>query len=423
MTTIADPIGDDANAFAFEAQGTDGEAVTGTIDAATAVEATRKLGQLQVRVIALEPVRRATRRRRLGAEDFQTFNTQLAHLTAAGLPVEKSLRLIAEDMHSGRLAESVRAVAVDLESGQSLPDAFEKHAAHFPPLYSQLIHAGVRTGDLSAMLLGLGRHLDLVQRLRNMLWRATAYPIAVLVSLILVVTYLGIYVLPQFKLIFQGFRVDLPQITQIVIAFSNLLIDDWPILLAILVAAFALPLLLRLTLSGEQRQRAIDMLVFPLPIIGGALRRNLLARWSDALRLGVESGLDLPASITLAGQAVGSPGLLRDGELLIETLQAGRSLDEPASAGQPQTFLRTRILPPTVTTVISLATAHNDLPSGLSTLSAMFQQQAERKIATLPALVTPIMIVFIAIVIGFVIIALFAPMIALISAVSGPVRH
>jgi type IV pilus assembly protein PilC len=408
------PAGDsiDIGAFMFEAQGQSGDTVSGTIIAPNAAEATQKLQKLHVRIIALDPVRSPARPRRLGAEDFQTFNTQLAHLTAAGLPVEKSLRLIADDMQSGRLAASVRQVATDLESGQSLPQAFEKNASHFPPLYSQLVHAGIRTGDLSAMLLGLGRHLELMQRLRSMLWRAAAYPLAVIFSLLLVVTYLGIYVMPQFKLIFTDFRVELPEITQLVIGFSDLLKHDWPILLAgLLIVVFGLPLLIRFIRPVELRQRIVEMLIFPIPIIGSALRRNLLARWCDALRLGVESGLDLPASITLAGQAVASPRLMRDGEILVAAMHAGQPIDET---------IQTKLLPRTVTTVISLATASNDLPSGLRTLGTMFQQQAERKIATIPAIITPVLIVLIAFVIGFVIIAMFAPMIALITAVSGP---
>jgi type IV pilus assembly protein PilC len=406
----ADPIA----AFAFSAQSPAGEAVTGTINAGSVVEAHKKLQLLQLRVIELDPQRaEATKPKKLTGDDFAAFNTQLAYLATAGLPIEKSLRLIADDMRTGTLAQTVRQVATDLESGQSLPEAFAKHAKQFPPLYSELVNAGIRTGNLSGMLLGLGRHLELIKRLRGMLWRAASYPLMVLASLFMVISFLGIFVFPQFKNIFTSFRVELPAITQLMMAFSDFMVADWPIVLGVVIAILAgPPLLLRSIKRPEVRQHVIELLLFPIPVVGRALKQNLLARWCDAMKLGVEAGLDLPAAITLAGQAVGSPRLMNDGAIIVEALNAGRPLNES---------IHTRLIPPTVIAVLSLAATSNDLPSGLNTLSLMFQQQAEMKMSMIPTILTPVLIILIAIIIGFVVIAMFAPMIALISSVSGPV--
>jgi type IV pilus assembly protein PilC len=407
----ADPIA----AFAFSAQSPAGEPVSGTIDAGSVIEANRKLQLLQLRVIELDPQRaEASKPRKLTGDDFAAFNTQLAYLATAGLPIEKSLRLIADDMRTGALAETVRQVATDLESGQSLPEAFAKHARQFPPLYSELVNAGIRTGNLSGMLLGLGRHLEMTKRLRGMLWRASSYPLMVLASLMMVISFLGIFVFPQFKSIFSNFRVELPAITQLMMAFSDFMVADWPIVLGMLVAIIAgPPLLLRSIKRADVRQHVMELLLFPLPVIGRALKQNLLARWCDALKLGVEAGLDLPAAITLAGQAVASPRLINDGAAIVETLNAGHPLNEN---------IHTRLIPPTVIAVLSLAAASNDLPSGLNTLSLMFQQQAEMKMSLIPTILTPVLIILMAIMIGFVVVAMFAPMIALISSMSGPMK-
>jgi type II secretory pathway component PulF len=406
---------EDIAAFAFRAQSAGGDAVTGTINAATVAEASRQLHALQLRAIELDPVRAEPRRSKpLTGDDFQAFNMQLAHLATAGLPVEKSLRLIAQDMRSGAMAASVNQVAADLESGRSLPEAFAKHASQFPPLYSEMLGAGIRTGNLPGMLLSLGRHLDLVKRLRGMIWRSASYPIMVMVSLMGVISFLGIFVLPQFNNIFREFKVELPAITQFALNLSEFLVSYWPILLGIIILLFVgLPLLLRLQPPLIQ-QKIKETLLFPIPIIGPAMRRNLLARWCDALKLGVEAGMDLPAAITMAGQAIGSPRLIADGAILVQAINAGQPLAESA---------HTRLIPPTVTTVIALAADKNDLPSGLNTLGEMFQQQAEMQIAMIPTVLTPVLIMLIAVVIGFVVIAMFAPMIALISSVSGPSKN
>jgi type IV pilus assembly protein PilC len=405
----ADPI----TAFAFSAQSDTGEPLSGIINAPSVTLAGQQLQNLKLRVLQLDPVRSpGSKPRRLDGDDFASFNTQLAYLATAGLPIEKSLRLIADDMRAGGLSQTVKQVAGDLESGQSLPEAFARHARQFPPLYSELVNAGIRTGNLAGMLLGLGRHLEMNRRLRSMLWRASAYPLAVLTALMVIVGFLGIFILPQFRQIFMDFKVDLPVITQLLINFSDFLVLWWPMLLGILIGLIVLPpVILRSIKSPVQQQRIKEALLLPIPVIGPAVWRNLLARWCDALKLGVEAGLDLPAAITLAGQAVASPRLIRDGETLAAAISAGQPMD----AGKP-----TRWIPQTVVVVLANAARNNDLPEGLNTLSQMFQQQAELKVAMVPTILTPLLILFLAVMIGFVIIAMFAPMVCLVQSVSGP---
>src|ERR1043165_6288520 len=142
--------------FAYQAQTVEGQPISGTIEATDFEHATRLLQALRLRVLSLEPEPVAPRPKPLRGEDFSIFNQQLAQLTAAGLPVEHGLRLIAQDMRSGRLAETIRQVAEELERGTPMGEAFEKYHTHFPPLYGKLVEAGVRSNNLPAMLLNLG---------------------------------------------------------------------------------------------------------------------------------------------------------------------------------------------------------------------------------------------------------------------------
>jgi type II secretory pathway component PulF len=400
--------------FAYRAQTTIGEPMTGTIDADSIDDAGRRLRTMQLRAIEIDPISPSASPapRPLRAGDFQTFNTQLAHLTTAGLPVEQSLQLIAHDMQSPRLKQAVQQIVAELESGKTLPQALAAHSRQFPPMYSTLVDAGVRSGNLPGILLNLGRHMELVNRLRATLWRAMAYPIMVLLGLNAVIWFLGLFVLPKFRQIFLDFRTDLPGITKLLLNFSDLLQQAWPILLVALAALIiGLPILWRMLRHNNLNQRILETIVFPLPLIGTTLRRNALARWCDALNVAIEAGLDLPTAIKLAGDAVGSPLLQSDGQKLIDALQAGRQLDQRIS---------TRLLPMTVVATLSLASTNNDLPSAMKTLGEMFQQQADIKMALIPAILTPWLLVIVGFTIGFVVVALFAPMISLIEAVSGP---
>src|SRR5688572_17181769 len=394
------------DSFAYEAQTADGEPITGTIDAPDVEHATRQLHALRLRVVRIEPVRRP-RSAPLRGEDFLAFNQQLSQLTSAGLPVEQGLRLIAQDMRSGRLAATIEQVAAELERGTPLGEAFDKHRTKFPPLYSRLIEAGVRAHNLPGVLLNLGRHLELVTRLRATLWRSTVYPATVLIGLALVLLFLSTSLIPQFREIFEDFGVRLPVITQVLLSSAYWLPPLLVALIAVIVVPFVLWPLLR---AVGWSQPVTEHVLLHLPLVGTVLRRNLVARWCDALRIGVSAGVDLPGAIRLAGDAVGSSKLRDDGEKLIGALEAG----VPLERGRPTT-----LLPATVVASLELAQSHHDLPTTLATLAQMYQQQAETRLNMIPSILTPLLLILTALAIGFVVLGLFAPFLSLLQSITG----
>ena len=399
------------SSFAYQAQTVEGQTVAGTIDAPGIEYAQRLLANLRLRVLRIEPAADGTRQPRtkaLHGEDFLAFNQQLTHLTSAGLPVEHGLRLIAQDMRTGRLRATVEQVAAELERGTPLADAFEKHRAKFPPLYARLVAAGVAASNLPGMLLSLGRHMELVYRLRATLWRVFAYPIMVLVGLGLVMLFLTVAVIPQFEVIFGDFGIRLPVMTRLLLSSARVI--PW-VLLAIPIVAVAIALLWQLARLTRHDRAVVDYLVLPLPLIGPVLKRNLIARWCDAVRLGVDAGLDLPRAVDLAGDAVASPRLKRDSDEIIGALGAGKTVDAVIGS--------TRLLPATVPAAITLAAQNNDLARTLATLSEMYQQQAETRLNMIPGLLMPVLIMLMAVLIGVAVLGLFLPFITLIQNMTG----
>ena len=421
----------EAMSFAYRAQSRDGESISGTIEAADLDDAGRKLRGLGLRALeiaAAEPSP-ATRRRggggALRGEDFLMFNQQLAHLTRAGLPVEQGLRLIAQDMRRGRLATTVKLVAEELERGTPLPQAFEKYRKQFPPLYARLVDAGIRSNNLSGMLLNLGRHVEMVQRLRAALWRASAYPLMVMLALLGILMVISLFVLPQIADLYDNLLrqriigvgrarwgrtapdLTLPAITRGLINLGDVLPTTLIVLAALIVA---IPLLLALLRHTRFGRGLSDALLLPLPLVGPVLKRNLVARWVDALRIGVVAGMDLPGAIEVANDAVASPRLRHDGNVLLEVLQSGGALSSP-----PQPLL---LLPPAVAAAIERATQTGDLPGTLEVLTQMYQQQAEMRLRIVPLVATPVLLIIVAGSIGFVMAALLLPIFRLIQAIA-----
>ncbi|MEA2736605.1 MAG: type pilus assembly protein PilC [Humisphaera sp.] len=406
---MSNPAAENIDSFAYQAQTPEGQTLAGTIDAANVEQAQRTLLGLRLRVTQIEPIRRPPRTKAIGGADFLAFNQQLTHLTRAGLPVEHGLRLIAQDMRTGRLRATVQQVASELESGTPLDQAFEKHRDKFPPLYARLIAAGVASSNLPGVLLSLGRHMEMIYRLRAMLWRVAAYPIMVLVALGLILLFLTKSVIPQFDAIFRDFGTKLPALTEFMLSSRGWMPQ---LLLGIGVIVLLIPIVWHIAKMAGADRALVDIVILPMPLIGPVLRRNLIARWCDAVRIGVEAGLDLPRAIELASDAVASPRLRRDGDELIGALNSGKTPD--AIVGQ------TRLLPATVPAAMTLAGQNGELPRTLATLSEMYEQQAESRLNLIPGLLTPLLILFVAFLIGIVILSLFAPIISLIQNISSP---
>ncbi|MEM7624051.1 MAG: type II secretion system F family protein [Planctomycetota bacterium] len=390
--------------YRYSVQTLGGQTLDGVIRAEDADTAKQALEQSNLRVLELERETKPSGSPLRGT-DFFAFNQQLAQLTKSGLPVESGLRLIAQDMRRGRLAASINAVAEELDRGVSLPDAFEKHRRQFPPLYGQLVEAGIGSNRLPAVLMNLGTHLEMLQRLRNSLWRAAAYPLVVLTCFAGVMIFIGHTLVPRFAEMFNDFDTDLPSLT---LWLVNLAPHTWYFAIAFFGLLLFFPLLgvvLRLLGSGGVLR---DQVAMRLPLVGPALQRNLMARWCDMLRVGVSAGMDLPAALELAGRAVGSTRLRWDTQALIDRLEAGKSLDS-GSGGS--------LIPASVPAAMQLASEQADLTALVGDLSAIYEQQAELRLNAIQVYLAPMLLVSLGLIMGFVVVAMFLPLVKLMQSV------
>ncbi len=405
---MSEPFASTLHTYRYDAQTHEGRALSGTVDASTHEVARAALTGMGLRIVALEETGgEAARPKALRGAEFMTFNAQLAQLAEAGMPLESGLRLIAQDVRSQRLRATIEQVAADLERGASLGEAFERHRRLFPPLYAGIVEAGVKSGNLAATLFSLGRHLELVSRLRAAIWRTAAYPLVVLAIMVALTTLLGLFIVPTYSEILSDWDVQMPWTTQVLMHAA-----PWvpAALIGLLVVVAACAVGWASLRAAGREQAAIEATVLPLPLLGPVLKRNLVARWCDALRVGVEAGLDLPASLQLAADAVGSPGMRRDADLLIQAMRQGVPIDRVSAMLQ--------LSPATVPAAIHLAAQRHDLPSLLSHLARLYEDEAEARLIALQAWLTPLLLLVIAVVMGFVVAAMFSPLVALIQAVT-----
>lgn len=378
--------------------------LTGTIQANDGDEARQKLTAMGLRLLELSSTQSPVAiPKPVRGNDLIVFNQHLAQLTQAGLPVEQSLRLIARDMSRGRLAASIEAVAEELDRGTPLAQAFEAHRGQFPSLYGKLVDAGVRASNLPGMLVNLGRHYELIHRLRATLWQTLTYPVIVFMFLMLFAAFASILVLPEFERMYRDFGTRLPALTQGILTLGHMT----PVVLVMIgvlaIGSLVFWFLARLMLFD---QWVVENWIVPLPLIGKLLKRNAISRWCDALSMGIDAGLPLPEAAELAGEAVGWASLRRDGREFAQSLTQGVPM-------QPGVDRRRWMLPVSVRTAITLAHERQNLPGTLRSLAGMYQQLAEMQLSALQAILAPVLMAVIGVIIFFTIAGLLLPMVKL----------
>ena len=407
--------------FGYRATLDSGRELSGTLNAADQAAALSVLTSLQLKVLELWPAGAPARTRPLGAEDFKSFNQQLALLIKSGLPLETGLQLLTADAPRGRRPNALAHISADLQAGLTLPQAVEKHRAEFPPDYALLLDAGIRTSNLSQVLVNLGNHLDLRQKFRDSLFRALAYPICVIAALLAVMMFTGLKVFPYFQSfiqqwmttsrehLFYGIRTPhMPLLTRAILYCGV----HAPAFVALIVAVVVLILGFWLVFRKRPVMLHVqDWVALHIPVLGPTLRAGFVARWCDALRIGVVSGLDLPQAIELANSVTASPALTADGVRMNQAMSRGLPLHQTPPG---------RMLPASVAATIQSGIAGNNLPETLTVLSEGYTREAQARIAIAPAIVTPVVLLFIGVMVFTLIYAMALPLLQLLKGVGGP---
>jgi type IV pilus assembly protein PilC len=362
---------------------------------------------LQVRELdesAQVPARRAG----ITADDLVFFNEQVASFAKAGVPLNEGLAQLARDIESPRLRKWIEALLAETRAGVPLEEAFARHEGGLPVFYSQVIRAGIGNGELAATLLNLNQHLSFGASLRRMLWETLSYPIVIMIAAIAVVSFFFFNVVPQFKEIFADFDTRLPAVTLALLALAN----AYPTLLTALVILVTAFVGLWFALGFSRRGQAIRQHVaIRLPLIRQLYRNAIMARFFRAVAIATGNGIPLPTALRLASSATGQQPLMADAEHLAERVEHGESAYAAAQ--------RCRLIPPLFGLCVHSAIGHDGVPSAVAKLAAAYENRVRHGQEILRTLLQPLVILGMGLVMGFMIVGLFLPLVSLVQSMSG----
>ncbi len=395
--------------FEYECMTRAGTAVSGKLEARDHAHAMESLTQMNLDVREVKPADKPPPPAiRISDDDLIFFNEQLASMADAGIALDQGLAQMAHDIESPTLRRWVEALVADLRAGATVEQALARHQSQLPILYSEVINAGVKSGDLSSTLFQLNQHLRLTKNTRRILWESISYPLMVLTVGLAVISFFFMVVVPPLKEMFADFDTALPKLTLLMITIG----DYYPTMLAVLGAIVVVLILgwqfARFTPTGRDLK---DSFVLSIPVIGRVYSASLLARFMRSVASAVASNIPLHESLRLGADATGCKPLMRDAKTLATVAEQGRSIFEASQS--------TRMVPPLFGYCVQSAKSRDALPQSLNSLAAAYEDRAIHSQSMIRVVLFPIMIVVVGMIMGLGAFGAILPLISLVQSMSG----
>jgi type IV pilus assembly protein PilC len=337
--------------------------------------------------------------RSISDKDLTFFTRQLATMLKAGVPLLQSFDIIARGHSNARFSRLMLDLKNKVETGSSLSQAFRDNPKYFDPLYCNLVQAGETSGMLDAILDRLAMYQEKILAIKSKIKSALFYPITVIVVAFVVVVVIMTFVIPSFKSVFASFGANLPWLTLQVIAISDFFVKYWWAMLIIVVATF---IGLRVAIRRSEHLRyMIHRLQLKLPVIGSILEKATIARWTRTLQTMFAAGVPLVESLDAVGGASGNLVYVAATKRIQTEVSTGVSLTNAMAA--------TNLFPVMVLQMTQIGEESGSLDNMLGKVADFYEREVDDAVAALSSLLEPVIIVFLGIVVGGLVVAMYLP--------------
>ncbi len=345
---------------------------------------------------------------KISTKQLCTFTRQLSTLQDAGLPILRSLKILEGQCKPGVLKNSLGDVVEDIESGQTLSEAFSKHPKAFDRLYCNMIKAGEAGGALEAILQRLADFKEKAQSLKRRVKSAMVYPCVVITVAVAIVGFILYFIIPKFEAIFKDFGVDLPGMTIFLIGASHFIVKYFYV---VLLTPLFVWIIIKLLYRNKTGAYICDKILLMIPVMGMIVEKSTVARTMRTLGTLVQSGVPILESLSIVKETAGNAVFERAFTRIYESIREGETIAQP--------LRESRIVDDIVVNMIDVGEETGDLDTMLNKIADNYDEEVETAVESLVSLLEPIMIVVLGGIIGFIVIALFLPLITLISKLAG----
>jgi type IV pilus assembly protein PilC len=393
--------------FTYTARAFNGDLRTATIDASSRDDVISQLRKQRLSVVKIDQdAAKKVGRGAIKTRDVVIFTRQFSTMINSGLPLVQALTILAEQTDNKALAEVTKKVVFDVESGNTVADALSKHPRAFTNLYVNMVAAGEAGGILDTILLRLATFLEKNDALVRKVKGAMIYPAVIMsVAAIAVVTLL-IFVIPVFAGMFASAGQALPLPTRIVIGASGFLKHYWWVIGAtIIIGGYSL----KKYYATSNGKLAIDRLMLHAPVLGDVLRKSAVSRFTRTLGTLISSGVSILEGLEITAKTAGNR-VIQDA-----IMQSRSSIAGGDTIAQP--LQKSKVFPPMVISMIAVGEQTGGLDEMLSKIADFYDEEVDAAVSNLLSLLEPIMIVFLGVVVGGMVVAMYLPIFDMVNAV------
>lgn len=339
--------------------------------------------------------------------DVAIFTRQLSTMMSSGVPLLQSFEIVAGGHSNPSVSKMLYDIKGKVETGSSLSEAFSTYPYHFDKLYCNLVAAGEQAGILDMILDRLATYQEKITAIKQKLQKAMMYPIAVMSIAFIVTAIIMIWVVPAFQEVFKSFGAELPMPTQIVMNISTFFVTYWYLIFgSIFGSIYGFFHSLR---TSVKFQNTIDRLSLKLPIFGNILNKSVVARWCRTLATMSTAGVPLVEALDSVAGASGN----------IVYYNATKNIQKEVSSGQSLTvsIQQQRLFPNMMVQMAQIGEESGSLDKMLNKVAESYEAEVDESVAALSTLIEPFIIVFLGVVVGGLVVAMYLPIFKIASTV------
>jgi len=395
-----------ASTFAYTALDASGLPQKGELSGQSRQSITEELNARGLRVMSVDEKKSGMNMeirllpKRVKPNELTVMSRQLATMISSGMTLLRAFYVLEDQVENDKLRETVGQVREDIESGLSFSEALEKHPKVFGPLYVAMVRAGEAGGVLEQSLDRVADQLEKDDALRRQVKAAMAYPAVVLCFALCVLLGLIAFIVPVFVKIFEDFGGELPMITKVTVAASNMVTGRWYILLALAVGGVVGFKKWKSSPWGRPQWDAVR-LRFPFKI-GNTVQKISLARWSRTFAALYSAGVPIMQAIEVTGKTAGNSVVEKAMDDVIASVKSGGSISAPLREAS--------IFPAMVAQMIAVGEETGNLDTMLSKVADFYEDEVAAAVKALTSILEPLMIVIVGGIVGFIVIAMYMPM-------------
>jgi type IV pilus assembly protein PilC len=393
--------------FTYTARSAAGELKTATVEAANRDEVIAQLKKQRLNLVKIDEGT-SQKKKRMGSismRDIVIFTRQFSTMINSGLPLVQALSILAEQSENPALRDVTRQVVFDVESGNTVADALSKHPKAFTDLYVNMVAAGEAGGILDTILMRLAVFMEKNDALVRKVKGAMIYPGVIATVAGGAVTVLLLFVIPTFQRMFESAGIPLPFLTQMVINLSEFLQSYWWAVLAV-IGAFVFMFKKYAATSNGRLQ--IDKLMLKAPVLGDVVRKSAVSRFSRTLGTLISSGVSILEGLEITAKTSGNR-VIQDAIMESRaSIAGGDTISAPLK--------KSEVFPPMVISMISVGEQTGGLDEMLTKIADFYDDEVDAAVSGLLALMEPMMIVFLGVVVGGMIVAMYLPIFDMVGA-------